>query len=123
MKIYLAGGFVSRWQQAVKDAVRHLEHVEFLDPSEHKIHDSRNYTEKDKQMIRECDMVFAYMEVDNPGWPNLAFEIGYAHALDKPVVFVNEKRRRYAEMLHVVCHSPASFKAALNDLPKMKELR
>lgn len=121
--IYLAGGFASGWQDQVKDALKHMEHVEFFDPRENKMHDPRGYTNQDLRAIRECGMVFAYMESDNPGWPNLAFELGFAHALDKPIIFVNEKRRKYAEMLHVACDSPASFDAALTELPRRKELR
>ena len=123
MLIYLAGGFATDWQDQVKDALKHNESIEFFDPREHKLHDPRDYTEQDLKAIRECDMVFAYLESSSPGGMNLAFEIGYAHALGKPVVFVNEKRPRYAEMLHVVCTSPTSFDAALVDLPRMKELR
>ena len=122
MKIYLAGGFVTDWQQSVKDALSLHEHVEFLDPRDEYVHDRRNYTPRNIEMIKECDMVFAYMEADNPGWANVAFQLGYAIALGKPCIFVNEKRRKYAEMLHTLCDSPASFDAALAELPLRKEL-
>lgn len=123
MLIYLAGGFVSGWQDEVIAALSGLEHVQFFDPREHKLHDPRDYTKRDLKAIDECDMVFAHMEPDNPGWPNLAFEVGYAHHAGKKIVLVNQKRRRYAEMLHVVSESFASLEAALTALPKMEELR
>lgn len=123
MNIYLAGGFVSGWQDSVKECVKHFEHVEFFDPREHKLHDSRDYTKRDLKAIDECDMVFAYMEADNPGWPNLAFELGYAHHAGKKIVLVNCKRRKYAEMLGAVSENFASLEAAIAALPKMKELR
>lgn len=121
MKIYLAGGFKSGWQDDVKEAFELRPDVEFFDPREHKLHDPRDYTKRDLEAIREADVVLAYMESDNPGWPNLAFEVGYAHALGKQVVLVNCKRRRYAEMLHAVSISFATLEAALVAMPKMEE--
>jgi nucleoside 2-deoxyribosyltransferase len=115
MKIYLAGGFRTGWQDEV---IEGLPSHEFLDPREHKMHDPRAYTERDKEMIDECDLVFAYMESSNPGWPNMAFEIGYAHAKGKRIILINEKSRRFAEMPHVVSEEMPSLEEAIVSLSK-----
>ena len=87
MKIYLAGGFRSGWQDAV---IRLASHHAFLDPRMHGLTEERDYTKWDLDAIRESDLVFAYLEKDNPSGAGLALEIGYAHALGKVIVFVEE---------------------------------
>lgn len=98
--IYLAGGFKSGWQARV---IKQLPAYEFLDPSQHKIQDAGEYTRWDLDAIRASDIVLGYMEFTNPGGYSLALEIGFAHALSKTVLLVDEIKdpsvSRYFEMV------------------------
>lgn len=98
--IYLAGGFRSGWQAKVMTEVPGYE---YLDPSQHDIQDAAKYTRWDLDAVRMCDIVLAYMEPTNPGGYSLALEIGFAHALGKTVLFVDEIKdpsvRRYFDMV------------------------
>ena len=95
-KVYLAGGFRSNWQKEVKTASvkrgrRELyEFIEFWDPyivergkfAEKKEWSAKEYTQWDLHAIRQCDIVFAYLEKGNPGLGMIA-ECGYAMKRDK----------------------------------------
>ena len=106
MVVYLCGGLKSGWQDKVKAAVPE---AEYKDPREFKAIDPHDYTRHDIEAINECKVVFAYLERDNPGGMNLAFELGVAvgmctsgHA--KIIILVDEKSedpqfKRYAEMM------------------------
>lgn len=99
-KIYLAGGFRSGWQaEVIKQLPRYL----FLDPSQHNINDPKEYTNWDLDAIRQCDIVLANMEPTNPGGYSLALEIGFARALNKTVLLVDQIEdssvSRYFEMV------------------------
>ena len=124
MKIYLSGGFKTGWQVDVTEAIHRLrDTAEVLDPSLHRIHDPKLFTEANLGMLRDCDIVFAYMEATNPGISNMSFELGYAHAMNKTIVLVNEKGQRWAEMMHQNAHVHSDIKGALAALPLMKEFR
>jgi len=124
MVIYLSGGFKTGWQQEVTDVIMgHRDDAVVLDPSAHLIHDPKLYVEADLGMIRDCDMVFAFMEATNPSMSNLSFELGYACALGKTIVLVNQKGQRWAEMMHFNAHVHTDLQGALAALPLMKEFR
>lgn len=101
--IYLAGGFHSNWQDSLIDK---FENVEFLDPRKHELKDIKAYTSWDLKAIEKCDCVFAYLESTNPGGYALACEIGYAKAINKMVILVDEKSSadgntdKYFKMIH-----------------------
>lgn len=98
--VYLAGGFRSGWQDVVMERVSHLP---FFDPRSHSYQDERQYTAWDLQAIRQSATVFAYAEASNPGLYALALEVGYAKALGKHIILVeqhpDEQRTRYFGML------------------------
>jgi nucleoside 2-deoxyribosyltransferase len=102
LTIYLAGGFPSGWQDRVKEAASQFR---YFDPRSHRLQHKERYTMWDLEAIRRSDWVFAYLEASNPGGYALAAEIGYAKALGKRVILVNEKRgseqqaTRYFDML------------------------
>lgn len=97
VKIYLAGGLRSNWQDRVRESVHR---VEFIDPREHQLTDPRLYTFWDLHAIERSEWVFAYLEKDNPGGYALALEIGYAKGLGKRVLLVDEKpEERYFAMV------------------------
>lgn len=97
IKVYLAGGFKSAWQEKVKGELVGL--YEFLDPSMHHIEDPVGYTHMDLEMIRNSDIILAYMEKDNPGGYALSLEIGYAWAKCKHVFLVDDPDRKHFDMV------------------------
>ena len=96
MKIYLAGGMRSGWQDRLSE-------FDVIDPRTHGLSDPEEYTAWDMAGVRECDIVFAYLEKSNPSGLGMAFEIGYALGLGKRVIFVNEKKDKYAKILECAC--------------------
>lgn len=86
--VYLAGGFQSGWQDKVKLEVPQFT---YYDPRGHGLENKDEYTLWDLEAVRRCNWVFAYLEPTNPGGYALALEIGYAKALGKRVIFVDEK--------------------------------
>lgn len=100
-KIYLAGGFKSNWQAQVIDRLAGT--FELFDPSAHKIQDPAEYTRWDLEAVRQSDIVLANMEASNPGGYSLALEVGFAKALGKRIVMVDQimdpSVHRYFEMV------------------------
>lgn len=102
LTVYLAGGFHSGWQDSI---IKVFPNFHFFDPRTHNLKDEKQYTLWDLTAIRQSDWVFAYLEKDNPAGFALALEIGYAKALDKFVLLVDEKspsderNRRYLGMV------------------------
>lgn len=95
MKVYLAGGFKSGWQQRVKNKAS--EHV-YFDPSTKEAKSKWGlslYGTWDLHHIKQCNIVFAYMERTNPSGIGLAVEVGYAHGLGKTVILVLENNNKY----------------------------
>jgi len=128
MKIYLAGGFRGTvdgmpWQHFVQHRAS-KPHI-YLDPSTHpEMKAVDQYTLWDLAAVRSCDVVLAYMDVDNPaGWA-LALEIGYAYGLRKPVLLVDKKSEvderfsRYFAMVREVCVEFSSLEAAIAYIDK-----
>ena len=100
-KIYLAGGFRSKWQAKV--AARLSGSFELLDPSAHNIQDPVEYTRWDLEAVRQSQIVLANIEASNPGGYSLALEVGFATALRKRIFVVDQIEepsiRRYFEMV------------------------
>lgn len=86
--VYLAGGLRTDWQSRVVQAQPRLD---FLNPRLHGLTDPAAYMDWDLSAIRKCDIVFAYMESTNPGGYALAAELGYAKALGKMTIVVDER--------------------------------
>jgi nucleoside 2-deoxyribosyltransferase len=96
VKIYLAGGMHSDWRKEVRRQVSSIgPSITFIDPSAHEMHLPQAYTAWDLRGVSESDLVFAYMEKDNPGGQGLMLEMGFALGQHKPVIFVDESENRY----------------------------
>jgi nucleoside 2-deoxyribosyltransferase len=99
-KIYLAGGFRSGWQVGVASK---LSGFDLLDPSAHSIEDPAEYTRWDLEAISQSNIVLANMEASNPGGYSLALEVGFAKALGKVIILVDQIEdstvSRYFEMV------------------------
>lgn len=73
--VYLAGGMRSNWQDKVKKA---FPGIMFLDPRDHGAKEEAAYTAWDLTGVELADIVFGYIEKDNPNGAGLALEFGYA---------------------------------------------
>jgi nucleoside 2-deoxyribosyltransferase len=85
--LYLAGGFRSGWQDRV---IESLPGWRILDPRSHGYKEEKLYTLWDLEAIRQADWVLVYQESSNPAHYNCSFEMGYAVALGKKVIYLNE---------------------------------
>ena len=94
MKIYLAGGFSSNWQQIVIDSIQPQDSIKFFNPREHGLKNSGHYYFWDTLRLEHCDVIFAYLEESNPLALGLIFELGYARGLHKKVILVDEKSNK-----------------------------
>ena len=90
MKIYLAGGLKGGWRKTVKVNANYPD-VKYLNPNEHELNIPSQYTNLDLNMIDHSDLVFGYLEENNPGGYNTIFELGYAIGKEIPIIFINEK--------------------------------
>lgn len=94
-KVYLSGGLRSNWQSKVET----IEGLYFINPRNKEkaiinpLTAVEQYVLWDLQAIRQCDIVFAYMEYDNPSGIGLSVEIGFAKALGKTVILVLEPNK------------------------------
>lgn len=88
-KVYLAGGFKSNWQERIVSQLGDL--FIFFNPRDHGLEDATLYSAWDTHFVKECDILFAYMEKSNPSGYGLAFEIGLAAGLNKTIILVDER--------------------------------
>jgi nucleoside 2-deoxyribosyltransferase len=90
-RVFLSGGFKSNWQSKVIQEVG--EKLIFFNPREHGLEHSDFYTTWDIHFIKECDIIFAYMEESNPSGYGIAFELGVAFSLNKTIILVDERSK------------------------------
>ena len=100
--VYLAGGFKSGWQNKIQETKDRL----IIDPSKKERTGEWNITidfdricSWDKLAIQKSDIIFSYLEKDNPSGIGLACEIGYARALGKTIILVDEKQEKKFDFL------------------------
>ena len=101
--VYLAGGMKDGWQDEVIGALRGWV---IYDPRAHGLTNPADYTQWDLEHIRAADVVVAYIDSMNPSGYGMSIEIGYAHALGKPIVLIDrlaDWRGRYWDMARQVC--------------------
>jgi len=88
-KVYLAGGFKSNWQSIVINKLSGQ--FVFFNPRGHELKDTTLYSAWDIHFVKECDILFGYMESTNPSGYGLAFEIGLSFGLNKTIILVDER--------------------------------
>jgi len=89
-KVFLSGRLESSWQDKV---ITEVPNVEYFDPRSHELRNSTQYSMWDTYHVKRANILFGYMEKDNPSGYGLATEIGYARGLGKMVILVDEKSR------------------------------
>ena len=103
-KVFLSGGFKSNWQATVIKELK--DQFVFFNPREHGLEHSDFYTTWDIHFVKECDILFAFMEKTNPSGYGLAFELGVAYSLNKTIILIDEKSKddltfaKYFKILH-----------------------
>lgn len=114
MKIYLAGGFHSGWQDVVKkEASQHQYFDPRIDADQRFAY---RWTQQEIDGVKWCDLMFAYFEKTNPSGMGLAKEIGWATILDIPVWYVDEHDRINAFLCACSQRVYSSFSKAVDDL-------
>ncbi len=89
--VYLAGGLRSNWQESIITKCCDTK-LHFFNPKKHNLElDPKLYTTWDLFYVSKCDILFAYMENDNPSGIGLSIEIGFAKGLGKTIILVDEK--------------------------------
>jgi hypothetical protein len=107
-KVYLSGGFASNWQQRLIDSL--AGGFIFFNPRAHQLPDSRQYWTWDVHFIKQCDILFGYMEKTNPSGYGLALEVGLAASLNKTIILVDERSptdphfKKYFDIIHSTAH-------------------
>lgn len=105
--VYLSGGHYSGWQNKVIESVKEFD---YKDPSKNGLSDPKLYTQWDLEAIRQSDIILAYFESENPGGYALSLEVGYAAALGKHIIFIDEKSQsspdtsRYLKIVQETSH-------------------
>ena len=93
--VYLAGNLHTEWRSRLKSMLVGVS-IEFLEPKQGGT--PSQFTPRDLVLIRRCDMLLAFLEE----WDHseacrhigTSAEIGYAHALGKPIILVNAWNQR-----------------------------
>jgi len=115
-KIYLSGGLNSNWQESILQDLE--EEFIFYNPRNHGLNEAKLYTTWDLYHIKIADIVFAYMESDNPSGYGLTLEIGYAAALNKTIILVDVRSGQdesFADKFRIVRESAS---VVFDDLEK-----
>lgn len=91
MKVYLAGGMKSDWQSILINKFQ--DNFIFFNPQDHQLDNSKEFTTWDLHFINQSDIIFAYLQNDNPSGFGLTLEVGYAKALNKTIILVDERSK------------------------------
>jgi len=114
--VYLAGGMSGGWQSKVISALQG--EFTFYNPAEHAIQNGEEYTAWDLHYVRCSDIIFAYMEGSNPSGIGLSLEVGFARALGKTVILVDERSASdpaFAHRFHIVRETASITLNSLSD--------
>lgn len=123
MKIYLAGGMKSGWQNTVINKLK--DRCIFFNPQDHQLNNAKEYTIWDLHFVNSSDIIFVYLEKENPSGFGLTLEIGYAKALNKTIILVDERSKfdsSFANYFKIVRESASvvfdDFESGLNYLER-----
>ncbi len=114
--VYLAGGLISQWQEKIISELNGQ--FSFFNPAQHAIENGEEYTAWDLHYVRRADIIFAYMEASNPSGIGLSVEVGFARALGKTVILVDERSANdlaFAHRFHIVRETASITLNTLSD--------
>jgi len=114
-KVFLSGRINSTWQDKVIQSVPELV---YFDPRTHNLNNPDQYASWDMHYVKEADILFGYMEKDNPSGYGLATEIGYARGLGKTIILVDERSRndeQFSDFFAIVRASSTVVLETLNE--------
>lgn len=104
-RVYLAGGLRSNWQKQIIDSLEGQ--FIFFNPRDHGLEkSSKEYTTWDLHFLQQSEILFGFMEEDNPSGYGLALEVGFAKAQGKTIILVDERSSqdarfaRHYKMVH-----------------------
>ena len=90
-KVFLSGGLsLSDCQSEVINKVGRESYI-YFNPRMHLLNEASQYSIWDLHYVEKCDILFAYMQKENPSGFGLTLESGYASALGKPIILIDEK--------------------------------
>jgi nucleoside 2-deoxyribosyltransferase len=115
-KVYLSGGLGNDWHQPILDKFK--DKFIFFNPRKHKLYEHSEYTPWDIHFVKLSDIIFAYLEKDNMSGYGLSLEIGFARALDKTIILVDERSREdkeFAERFKIVRSAASKVFENLDD--------
>jgi hypothetical protein len=102
--IYLSGSIsTSNWRSKVIEVLG--DKFVFFNPQEHNLGNAKAYTAWDLHFVKQCNIVFAYMEKENPSGFGLTLEIGLANGCGKTIILVDEKSetdKEFAQRFKIV---------------------
>lgn len=99
-KVYLAGGMHNDWRNMVYEKAN--PYFVFFDPMWNGMPEPPLYSMWDIHWVKQCDILFVYIDKENPsGWGTM-LEIGYGKASDKTIILVDETDNRYFKIAHHV---------------------
>ncbi|QWU14263.1 hypothetical protein SAMN04487895_101559 [Paenibacillus sophorae] len=87
MQIYLSGGMYGTWQ----DKLPKIEGVTYFDPRSVEQTASYRFVLEDIEQVKKSDLVFCYMEKDNPSGFGATWECATAFENNIPIITVWEK--------------------------------
>ena len=126
LKVYLAGGLHTDWQERVMAAALGADYFNprdaYLESRAKGIAENPVvYVNRDMDWIRQCDVIFCFQEETLPDTVNCSWEMGYGFGLNKTVIFVNQRViDRYASMVSITSYF---YTRNLNEgIEKLKEL-
>lgn len=114
MKVYLSGGMYSDWQNKMPN----MKNVQYFDPRYVSQTSAINFVNDDLDAVRDSDLIFCYIEKDNPSGIGTSWECAIAKENNIPIITVWEKG--YVDPFFA-CHSLYLYTDFNSGIEKLKK--
>lgn len=118
MKVYLAGGFYTKWQEKVKKAASSHEYFDPMVDADQRY--PFMFTGQDLEGVKQSDIVFAYFERTNPSGLGLAKEVAWGVAFGKTIIFIDEHDRISSMLAACAKRTYTKLEPAIEYLKKLE---